>query len=160
MAASKSSRSNYDRCDPLLGVDLVDVEDIDVECVGPLVGDPSIGTHEDEVARRASRRRSTLCPWPPRSVFTRSVCHRGISTVSDSRVYDSTAIVTGKVVGQRLRHRVPVAGGEVLLVALGYSACRVFQPRRVRVNSSKRASAASMAASSKTSERLPYRLRP
>ncbi len=37
----------------------------------------------------------------------------GISTVSDTRVHHPTTIVAGKVVGQYLRHRVPVAGREV-----------------------------------------------
>ena len=55
-----------------------------------------------------------------------------ISTVSDARVHDPTAIVSGNVVGQYLRHGVPVAGREVRPEALGYSACRVFQPRRRR----------------------------
>ena len=53
-----------------------------------------------------------------------------ISTVSDPGVHDPTAIVDGKVVGQHLRHRVPVAGREVRLEALVYLACGVFQPRR------------------------------
>ena len=63
------------------------------------------------------------------SAIRAHVRDRGISTVSDPRVHDSAAIVTEKVVGQHLAHRVPVAGREVLLEALGHLACRVFQPR-------------------------------
>ena len=54
----------------------------------------------------------------------------GIPTVSDAGVHDPAAIVSGKVVGQHLRHGVPVAGREVRPEALVHSACRVFQPRR------------------------------
>ena len=49
--------------------------------------------------------------------------------MSDPGVHDPTAIVDGKVVGQYLCHRVPVAGREVCLEAVVYSACRVFQLR-------------------------------
>ncbi len=54
----------------------------------------------------------------------------GVSTVSDSRVHHATTIVAAIIVGQDLRHRVPVAGREVRLEALVHLACRVFQPRR------------------------------
>ena len=57
----------------------------------------------------------------------------GISTMSDSRVHDPAAIVDGYIVGQYLRHGVPVAGREVRQEALAHLACRVFQPRRLRV---------------------------
>ena len=49
--------------------------------------------------------------------------------MSDSPTYDATAIVVGKVVGQDLRHGVPVARREMRNVARGRLACRVFQPR-------------------------------
>ena len=42
----------------------------------------------------------------------------GISTVSDPGVHDPTAIVAENVVGQYLRHGVPVAGREVRQEAL------------------------------------------
>ena len=48
--------------------------------------------------------------------------------MSDSRAHHPTAIVTGNVVGQYLRHGVPVAGREVRQEALAQLACRVFQP--------------------------------
>src|SRR6516225_3332608 len=35
-------------------------------------------------------------------------------------------------IGEDLRHRVPIAGGEVRVHALAYPRCRVFQPRRLR----------------------------
>ena len=58
------------------------------------------------------------------------VCDLGIPTVLDPCVYDPPAIVDTDVVGQYLRERIPVAGGEVRHVPLGRLACRVFQPRR------------------------------
>ena len=54
----------------------------------------------------------------------------GIPTASDPGVHHPTTIVIGNVVGHDLGHGVPVAGREVRLEALVYSACRVFQPRR------------------------------
>ncbi len=56
------------------------------------------------------------------------VCDFGIPTVSDPGVHHPTTIVRHKVVGQYLGHGVPVAGREVRVDALEYSACRVFQP--------------------------------
>ena len=53
----------------------------------------------------------------------------GVSTIADSRAHHPTAIVVGKVVGQDLRHGVPVARREVRLKALIHLACRVLQPR-------------------------------
>ena len=58
------------------------------------------------------------------------VCDLGISTVSDARADHPTTIIAGEVVGQYLRHRIPVAGREIRLVALAHLACRVFQPWR------------------------------
>ena len=43
------------------------------------------------------------------------------------RAHDPTAIVDADVVGQYLRHGVPVAGREVRVEAFVHSACRVFQ---------------------------------
>ncbi len=57
----------------------------------------------------------------------------GISTVSDSRAHDPPAIVVENVVGQYLRDGVPVAVPRSAPEALGHSACRVFQPRCLRV---------------------------
>ena len=61
------------------------------------------------------------------------VCDRDIATVPEPGVHHATAIVDETVVGQDLGHRVPVAGREVRQEALIHSACRVFQPRRLRV---------------------------
>ncbi len=66
----------------------------------------------------------------PRSAIARMSAICGIPTVSDTRVHHSTTIVQGNVIGQHLRHGVPVAGREARLEALDHSACRVFQPRR------------------------------
>ncbi len=54
----------------------------------------------------------------------------GIPTVSDAGVHHPTTIVDENVVGQCLRHGVPVAGREARIEALDHPACRVFQPRR------------------------------
>ena len=53
-----------ERCDPHIGVDLVDVEDINVECVGPLGAARVLGTEEDKAlaARRDDGRRYGLGP--------------------------------------------------------------------------------------------------
>ena len=52
----------------------------------------------------------------------------GIATVSDSGAHHPTAIVDGEVVGQYLRHCVPVAGREVgqeaLVTWLAAFSCR------------------------------------
>ena len=78
----------------------------------------------------------------------------GIPTVSDPGVHDPTAIVRGSVVGQHLRHRVPVAGREVR-VKRSYTRLAAFSSRGAgRLSSSNRASAASRSASSKSSQRL------
>ena len=61
------------------------------------------------------------------------VCDLDISTVSDPGAHDATAIVGETVVGQHLRHRVPVAGREVREEAFVHLACRVFQSRRLRL---------------------------
>ena len=53
--------------------------------------------------------------------------------MSDPGIHDPTAIVSGNVVGQDLCHGVPVAGREVRQEAFVHSACRVFQPRRLRL---------------------------
>ena len=51
----------------------------------------------------------------------------GISTMQVPQVHDSTPIFNGKVVGQHLRHYVPVLGREARLKALIHSTCSVFQ---------------------------------
>ena len=119
-----------ERRDPLVGVDLDDVEHLGVELRRALVAD----------ARSVIRMRTRRSPRVAMTVDVTfvgpdvgdraHVCDLGISTVSDPGVHDPTAIVSGKVVGQHLRHRVPVAGREVRQEALDHLACRVFQPRR------------------------------
>ena len=54
----------------------------------------------------------------------------GIPTVSDAGVHGPAAVIVGKVVGQHLRHGVPVASREARIEARIYLARRVFQPRR------------------------------
>ena len=153
-AASMSSRSNMTRAAiRFVGVDLDDAEQLGVERLGPLIA--ARGT-ETMRARRSPRVAMTVdvtfCdPDFGDGSHVRDV---GISTVSDPGVHDPTAIVDGNVVGQYLRHGVPVAGREVRPEALVHLACRVFQPRRRRLSSSNLASAASRSASSKISQRL------
>ena len=57
----------------------------------------------------------------------------GISTLQVPHIHDSTPIFNGKVVGQHLGHSSQSLGGEARLKALIHSACRVFQPRRRRL---------------------------
>ena len=57
----------------------------------------------------------------------------GFSTVQDTGAHYPSAILDGYVVGQYLRHCVPVASREVRLEALVHLACRIFQPRCQRV---------------------------
>ena len=117
-----------DRHDPLVGVDLDDVEDLGVERLGPLVA----LEYRARLRTRCSPRVAMtvdVTSVTPRSAIAAHLCDHGIPTVSDARVYHSTAIVAGNVVGQHLGHRVPVAGREVRPDALVHSACRVFQPR-------------------------------
>ena len=66
----------------------------------------------------------------PISAVARMFAISTSATVSDPDVHDPTAIVDGKVVGQYLRHRVPVAGREVSHEAVVYLACGVLQPWR------------------------------
>ena len=54
----------------------------------------------------------------------------GISTVSNPRVDNLTAVVDVNPVGQHFRYCVPVARTEARQETLVHSACRVFQPRR------------------------------
>ena len=129
-AASMSSRSNADaRHDPVVGVDLDDAEDLGVERRGPLVAAREAVTTEDEAlaAGRNDGRRDVRDP----EVGDRPhVYDLGIPTVSDPRAHHATTIVTAIVVGQDLRHRVPVARREVHVESLVHLACCVFQPRR------------------------------
>ena len=88
-----------------------------------------MGTHEDKAfpAGRNDGRRHVRDPEVGDRAHVRDL---GVPTVPDPRVDHSTAIVSGKVVGQHLRHGVPVAGREVRQEAFGHLAGRVFQPRR------------------------------
>ena len=125
-AASMSSRSNTTCADgPVVGVDLDDLEHLVMELLRP-VADGERGGIEDEAlpAGRDHGRRHVFGPDVGDSAH---VCDFGIPTVSDPGIHDPPAIVSGKVVGQHPRHRVPVAGREVRHVAVDHSARRVFQ---------------------------------
>ena len=117
------------RRDPVVGVDLDDAERLGVERLGPLIPTGGADTTESKTlpAGRNDDKRDGLGTDLGGGPHVRDF---DISTVSDPDVHDPTAIVDGEVVGQYLRHRVPVAGREVRLEAVVYSACRVFQLRR------------------------------
>ena len=130
MAASKSSTSNTTIADdPLVGVDLDDGEHLGEERFGPLVTAREAGTTSR--ARRSPRVAMTSMS---RSSIRQSAIARTFA-ISASRPCGIPVLTTrrrsstGKVVGQHLRHGVPVAGGEVRQEALIHLACRVFQPR-------------------------------
>ena len=126
-----------------------------VECPGPLIAAREAGTHEDEAlpAGRNDGRRQVRDPDVGDRPHVRDRC---VSTaVGPRRPPPDGDRHVRNVVGQHLRHGVPVAGREVRLQALVHLACRVFQPRRLAgCSSSKRAIAASRSASSKISQRL------
>ena len=129
-AASMSSSVERDsRRDPVVGVDLDDAERR--RCGRPRAADRGpIGadTTESEMLPAGGNDDKRECRGTDLGGGPH-VRDLGISTVSDPDVHDPTAIVDGKVVGQDLGHRVPVAGREVRHEALVYSACRVFQLR-------------------------------
>ena len=130
-AASMSSRSNSDdRRDPVVGVDLDDVEQLGVERLGRRwsridtrirLSDEAFPAGRNDVRRRDRNTEIGDCPH---------VRDLGIPTTSDPGVHHPTTIVMRNVVGQDLGHGVPVAGREVRPEAFGYSACCVLQPRR------------------------------
>ena len=79
----------------------------------------------------------------------------GVPTGSDPAAHDRTTIVAAKVVGQYFRDRVPVTGGEMRLGTVRNTWLAAFSSRGAcGCSSSKRASAASRSASSKSSQRL------
>ena len=90
-----SSRSNATSADdPLVGVDLDDAEHLGVERLGSLIA-ADTDTNEGEAlpAGRNDGRRHVVTP---RSATARMFAICGISTVSDSRAHDPTAIVAGR----------------------------------------------------------------
>ena len=110
-------------------------------------------TTEGEALPRVAMTSDFTC-LTPTSATARTVCDNHFATVSRPDVHNPTTIVRETVVGQHLRHGVPVAGREVRQEALEHSACRVLQPRRRRLSSSNFAIATSRSASSNSSERL------
>ena len=72
-------------------------------------------------------------PSNPTSAMARMFAIMGISTAPDPAVHHPTAIVGKKCRRPTSRPCVPLAGREVLPEALAHLACRVFQPRRLRL---------------------------
>ena len=125
-----SSRSNATRADdPVVGVDLDDVEHLGVERLGPLVATRSASRLR---ARRSPRVAMTVDVMfaTPTSATARMFCDLGIPTVSDAGVHHPTAIVDADVVGQHLRHASQSRAAKYAWKRSYYSACRVLQPRR------------------------------
>ena len=125
-----SSGSNWTRRrDPVVGVDLDDVEHLGAE-PRPLVA------YEKRTrvrARRSPRVAMTddVTLSAPSSAIARMFAISGIPTVSDAGIHDPTTIVVDDVVGLRCRPWRPSRGPRSTSTgALVHSACRVFQPRR------------------------------
>jgi hypothetical protein len=119
------------RRDLIVRVDFDDAQRIRAELRGPAIVARS--AREDEAL-------PTGCDDDGRQVRTQpgvddrpQVCDLAISTASDPGVYHPPAIVGNDVVGQYLRERIPVAGGEVRHVALARLASRVVQPPHLAV---------------------------
>ena len=114
--------------EPIVGVDLDDGEHLGAERLGPLVAPQEAVTTQDEAL-------STGCDDGGRHALYPDIGDRplvgddGIPAVSDTRAHHRTAILRGRVIGQHLRHRVPVAGREERLEPLARSACCVLQSR-------------------------------
>ena len=114
------------RRDPVVGVDLHDAEPVDMEGLGALIPARGADTTESKTlpAGRNDVKREGFGTDLGSGPHVRDL---DISTVSDPDVHDPTAIIDGKVVGQYLRHRVPVAGREVIFEADVCSACVILQ---------------------------------
>ena len=108
-----SSGSNATRATiSFVGVDLDDASSI-VGTPRALVAARRRSTTRGRGARpRVAMTVDVRCVTPT-SAIARMSCDLGISTVPDPGVHDLTAIVHANVVGQYLRHGVPVAGREV-----------------------------------------------
>ena len=119
-----------DEChDPLVGVDLNDVEDSMTNSSGRW-SRPEEGTRVR--ARRSPRVAKTVGVKfvIQRSAMARMSAIIGISTRSDSGAHDSTAIVKEKSSASICGHGVPVARCKARQEALVHLACRIFQTRR------------------------------
>ena len=117
-----------DRRDPLVGVDLDDVEHLGVELPRALHRGRKHGCDEGKAlpADRNDGRRDGSCSDVGDRPHVRDV---GVSTVSDSRVHDPTAIVDGQCPRPVAPPWRPSRGPRSTPESLVHSACRVFQPR-------------------------------
>ena len=116
------------RCDPLVGVDLDDVQDIEAELLGLPTAARESSTSEDDVIPTGRYGIRRLCSAEI-SCYP-EVLDEGVPPGLQVGVYHPTAVVESDVVNHHLRHGVPVAGGESLQKAIGHLACRVFEPPR------------------------------
>ena len=130
-AASMSSGSNSDaRRDPVVGVDLDDVEHLGVERLGPLVAAREADTTEDEAlpAGRNDGRRHVRDPEVGDGPHVRDLRHpdrvgRPRSPPDDDRPVEMSSASISAMASQS-------RAAKYVLEALGHLACRVFQPRR------------------------------
>ena len=69
----------------------------------------------------------------PTSATARKSCDYGFPAVSDPGAHHATTIVAEKIVGQHLGYARPSRGPRSAPGSVSYSACRVFQSRRLRL---------------------------
>ena len=117
------------RHDPVVSGDLDEPEQLRLERPRALVIPREVSTKESKVPS-AGCDHDRLCAHYAELGNHTHACDFGISTASHPGVDDSAAIVRHSVVGQELRHAVPVAGRKARVEAVVHLFCRVFQPSR------------------------------
>ncbi len=118
----------HDCREPLVGVDLDDLQDIiEVERLGRLLV-VHVSTLQDEALPAGGNdgRRKLLGPDLCDGLHVRDF---GIPTASHTGVDNAATIVVQYILGHHFGHGVPVAGYEARLESLDCLASRVFQPR-------------------------------
>ena len=99
------------RRDPVVAVDLDNVEHLRMECFGPLVSARHAGATQGEAI--AAGRDHCRCHFRDSDIGQGPhVCDVSVSTALASGAHHPTAIVGRDVVGQQFRHFGPVAGNE------------------------------------------------
>ena len=114
------------RRNPLVGVDLHDGEKLGKKGFDPFARQSKTCEGKVPAARRQDGPRHVCRPQLGHRPCVRDL---GVSTIKDSRADHPTAILIGQVVGQDLRHGVPIARRKVRQEAVAYLAGRVLQPR-------------------------------
>ena len=122
--------SNDDaRRKPLVGIDFDDAEHLQAERLGLLIAAPYAGTRERE-ALPAGGDDDEVNVRDPDVYDCPQVRELGVPTASDTAANHPTTIVIAHVVGNHLRHGVPVTSGQVCVEADVHPARRVLEPRR------------------------------